>query len=496
MPAFPHHLCTILHAGGERAAPVVLRSEVERGIPRQRRAAADTLVQVSLQLGFETAQASADFDAWFYGEALAGAAWFDFTNPRTNAVVQARVVGGDLGGLTPLAEAYRVAERSIEIEYVRPGFRTLPPGLHSVTPAQVLQVQRASTATFIDAAGLLQTAAAHVPRFTYFSGKNLYSGPVDLVAGPGVYGSNWFLKDGANNPANLQPGETFTISAEVFQDAASLADGVGRVADLYLWFANSAGTWVGSVFLRSAALAPSRMSATITLPVSAADMHTVGLGVYHMNGNASYLGTVSALRVMVERGAAATAYEPGAQLLVEAEAINCALGTDTDDLAAWPIYLSGTAAVTRQVVADPQFGSVLRLTKTAGALGDRAGVGGNGRLGGMSGTSYVVSCWVKRSADAEGSVYVDANRLTGGLITRQVIIHAAPAGQWARVSGVGSNALGLAGTGSAYVWLDGPIGTTVDIKLPNVTLGTVLSSAFPAGATATTRAADVIQVTA
>lgn len=163
MPAFPHHLCTILHAGGERAAPVVLRSEVERGIARQRRVAADTLVQVTLQLGFETAQASADFDDWFYGEAHAGAAWFDFTNPRTNTVVQARLVGGDLGNLSPLAEAYRVSERTVVIEYIRRGFVTLPPGLHDVDASRILSVQIAAGGTTpVYVGGQLQVLAGDI----------------------------------------------------------------------------------------------------------------------------------------------------------------------------------------------------------------------------------------------------------------------------------------------------------------------------------------------
>jgi hypothetical protein len=165
MPAFPHHLCTILHAGSERPDPVVLRSEVERGLARQRRSAADARVQVSLQLGFETLAAADEFEAWFYGEALGGAAWFSFTHPRGDRVVTARVVGGSLGAITPLAEAYRVAERTVDIEYIRPSFVVLPPGLHPVSPSRVLATQRNSAATFVDSAGVLQTAAANVPRF-------------------------------------------------------------------------------------------------------------------------------------------------------------------------------------------------------------------------------------------------------------------------------------------------------------------------------------------
>lgn len=308
----------------EKPTPVIARSEVERGIPRHRRTAADSLVTVPLTAYFDTALEADAFESWFFGEALAGAEWFSFTLPRNGQVVQARFKDGDIGPLKPTTKTFAFSERSFELEYVRPGFRTLPPGLHSVTPAQVLQVQRASTATFVDAAGVLQRAAAHVPRFTYFSGKNIYSGPVDLVAGPGVYGVVHFLKTANNNPVNFQPGEVLTVSAQVYQDVANISDGQARIARLYFWSENSANVWQQYLFIDGAVLSPSgRISAIITLPVLASGMTRVGVGIYHQPGDLSFdLGTVRADAVMVERGAVATAYEPGARLLVEAAATN------------------------------------------------------------------------------------------------------------------------------------------------------------------------------
>jgi hypothetical protein len=336
MPAFPHHLCTILHAGSERPDPVVLRSEVERGLARQRRSAADARVQVSLQLGFETLAAADEFETWFYGEALGGAAWFSFNHPRGDRVVTARVVGGSLGAITPLAEAYRVAERTVDIEYIRPSFVVLPPGLHPVSPSRVLATQRNSTATFVDSAGVLQTAAANVARFSYFGGKNIYSGARDIVVGPGFYGAAHAIKTAANNPANLRPGETLTVSAQVYQDAASLADGVGRVAQLFLWAQNAAGVWQVQSSVIGADIQPSgRLSASITLPALPSDMDSVTVGLYHIGGNGAWLGTVRADAVMVERGAVATAYEPGARLLVEVAGTNLIAEPEAFDAGAW-----------------------------------------------------------------------------------------------------------------------------------------------------------------
>lgn len=163
MATFPHSLCGIRQDGhGEQHAPMVLRSDMERGIPKQRRAGADVLVRVPCSLVFRSAADAAAFEAWFYAD---GMGWFDFTLPRTGAVVQARIIGGDIGTLSPLTPAWNASERSVVLEYVRPAFVTLAPGLHTVDASRILSVQRNSTATYIDDAGVLQTAAANVARW-------------------------------------------------------------------------------------------------------------------------------------------------------------------------------------------------------------------------------------------------------------------------------------------------------------------------------------------
>lgn len=199
MATFPHNLCGIRQDGhAEQHTPVVSRSEVERGMPRQRRTSADARVSVPCTLVFRSAAAAAEFEAWYYAE---GSGWFDFTLPRTGAVVEARIIGGDIGGLTPITPAWNASERSITLEYIRPGFVQLPPGLHSVNPARVLSVQRNSTATYVDDAGVLQTAAANVLR---------YQGGLMLVEGES---SNRILQSQAINSSPWSGG-TRTLAAE------------------------------------------------------------------------------------------------------------------------------------------------------------------------------------------------------------------------------------------------------------------------------------------
>lgn len=103
----------------ETPEPVVERSEMERGVPKQRRIASDARVEVQLTLHFDTKAEIADFETWFYTTIKAGQDFFDWPHPRTGATVQARVVGGELGQLTYLRGPLDKAKRSLKIEYWR-----------------------------------------------------------------------------------------------------------------------------------------------------------------------------------------------------------------------------------------------------------------------------------------------------------------------------------------------------------------------------------------
>ena len=104
----------------EDPQPVVERTQVERGIPRQRRIASDPMVQVQITLYFDTKAEAASFESWFYTDIQGGQDWFTWTHPRTGATLQARVVGGQLGPLRFEHRTLDKSNRSLVIEYVRP----------------------------------------------------------------------------------------------------------------------------------------------------------------------------------------------------------------------------------------------------------------------------------------------------------------------------------------------------------------------------------------
>jgi len=119
MATFPSYVRVGWKDSGEQSTPVVVRSEMERGIAKQRRIAADTVVTVPLTLYFNTAADAAAFETWVYTVIAGGASWFDFTSPRTGGTVSARIVGGDIGQLTPSTATWARSQRSLKLEYVR-----------------------------------------------------------------------------------------------------------------------------------------------------------------------------------------------------------------------------------------------------------------------------------------------------------------------------------------------------------------------------------------
>lgn len=120
MATFPTTLKVLINTS-ETPGPVVIESEMERGVPKSRRVAADAIVNVPIEVIFFNDQQAEDFEDWFYDPAGAagGSAWFDWINPRTKTTVQAQIVGGDIGALVPMADNYRLSKRSMVLRYVR-----------------------------------------------------------------------------------------------------------------------------------------------------------------------------------------------------------------------------------------------------------------------------------------------------------------------------------------------------------------------------------------
>lgn len=118
MAAFP----TVKYAWtdlAEEPDPVVERTPMERGMPKQRRINSDARVQLTLTLHFDTKAEATAFETWFYTDIDAGQDCFDYVHPRTGSTVLARIVGGRLGPLSYQNPTREASSRQLQIEYWR-----------------------------------------------------------------------------------------------------------------------------------------------------------------------------------------------------------------------------------------------------------------------------------------------------------------------------------------------------------------------------------------
>ena len=119
MATFPSYVKLGWSDTAEQAAPIVQRTEMDRGVPKQRRTQSDVLVTMPVTAYFATAQDAANFETWVYQQVDGGAGWFNFTSLRTGGTVQARIVGGDIGALTPSMQTWARSQRSFKLETLR-----------------------------------------------------------------------------------------------------------------------------------------------------------------------------------------------------------------------------------------------------------------------------------------------------------------------------------------------------------------------------------------
>lgn len=119
MATWPSYALLGWNDTAEEMQPIVERSQMERGVAKQRRTQADVVVTCPVTVYFNSAANAALFETWVYTTLNGGADWFDFTSLRTGGTVQMRIVGGDIGALKPSTRTWARSQRSCRIEYLR-----------------------------------------------------------------------------------------------------------------------------------------------------------------------------------------------------------------------------------------------------------------------------------------------------------------------------------------------------------------------------------------
>jgi len=118
MPTFPTY-AEILFAGySESFDPSVQRTEMERGVPKQRLLNSQVLVKIQASIFFRSAADVEAFESWYFDE-VRRIGWFDMAHPRTDQPIRARFENGSIGTLVPLNTLFRVARRDLVLEYLR-----------------------------------------------------------------------------------------------------------------------------------------------------------------------------------------------------------------------------------------------------------------------------------------------------------------------------------------------------------------------------------------
>lgn len=182
----------------------------------------------------------------------------------------------------------------------------------------------------------------------------------------------------------------------------------------------------------------------------------------------------------------------GRGVLVSGAAINNVQASG--DLASWTHYTNGAGAGAWQEMWDPVHGPFLRVTKTAGAVGDRVGVlspvsaaGGSGlcagikvRWNGLGATGYAPYAEVHN-----GTEWITANTYYLSPVL----------GEWIDAAeGTSGGTMGNSGT--FYAWNQGAVGTSMDIVFPRCNTGLSLHEYVESPADASgTKDADEITTT-
>lgn len=104
--------------GDDIPDPSVRRIEMERGIPKQEIINTDVRKVLSGNIIFLTNADVVAFENWYF-DTIKRVDQFQMRHPVTGLTIIGRFVGGKIGRLVPATGGFGVAQRSVEVEYMR-----------------------------------------------------------------------------------------------------------------------------------------------------------------------------------------------------------------------------------------------------------------------------------------------------------------------------------------------------------------------------------------
>ena len=118
MAEFPSYARVLFDDYSEDFDPSVERTEMERGVPKQRTLNTHVMMNVNATLFFRGKADAAAFESWYFND-IKRIGWFNMTHPRTKQRIVARFVGGKIGTLVPVSRNFAFSKRTLVIEYLR-----------------------------------------------------------------------------------------------------------------------------------------------------------------------------------------------------------------------------------------------------------------------------------------------------------------------------------------------------------------------------------------
>ncbi|MDV3469003.1 hypothetical protein RZA67_09705 [Stenotrophomonas sp. C3(2023)] len=118
MPAFPSYPEILSETVRETFPPSIVRTDMERGLPKQRIENTKVLAKLSMTVLLESAADVEAFVSWYLDD-LKRVAEFDLTHPRTGQVVKARFAPDGFGEVKSEMKRFGRATCALELEYLR-----------------------------------------------------------------------------------------------------------------------------------------------------------------------------------------------------------------------------------------------------------------------------------------------------------------------------------------------------------------------------------------